>query len=85
MKSKLIGAMKGEIHDRDVDRMANQGFHHLRKSGNGTGMGGSNSMGALGLGPPVTKATNLNNLAHLKGRGGLLYGAIPLSSHQDMQ
>ena len=61
--------------------MANQGFHHLRKSG---GLGNSSSAQNLGLGPPVNAQNTLNNHAHLKGRGGLLHGAIPLSSHGDM-
>lgn len=53
LKSKLSGAVH-DIHVSNVDRMAAQGFHHLRKSG-GTRqdtLGGSASMGALGIGGP---------------------------------
>lgn len=57
MKSKVGGA-HADIHNRDVDRMANQGFHHLRKSGPG-GLGDSRSAANLGIGPPVNAKTNL--------------------------
>ena len=47
-------------------------------------MGGSASMGALGVGGPGNASSAMNVGAHAKGRGGLLYGAIPLSSHADI-
>ena len=72
---------------RDVHRMGQQGFHHLRSS--------EGASQALSMDPanmkPYGKQGDTRNPDHNaldayyhKGRGGVLQGSVPLSSHHDL-